>query len=203
MKGIRIGLALVVLAVLGIAAGAGGSVLLAQEDTEPAPGQYLIPEISGVLPDLGPMVRDNLTMRARGVGHTYSSHYAPELVVSDTNGRVRAEFVRRSGYPTLLFDFYWNGEFVVGVPGPPVVGEGHIYTIDVYVGANGSHEIHIGAERQIWWCGQKLQECVVSTADRFWSDECIEASHDPEYTKLYRPGTGPACVAKHYVAGEY
>jgi len=171
---------------------------IAATDEEPAP--------SVPIPDIGQLTTDNLTMEVLGQGHTKSRPQTPDSVVSNEAGTIEALFSYRSYAPVVQFDLSWAGERVVGVTAPPKVGLGHEYAVTASIAADGTLEVMIEHERQYWWCGERYKRlnpasegyCLLSTADRFWPDECLEASKDPEYLKLYKPGTGPACVSRTY-----
>jgi len=162
------------------------------------------------IPDLCAMSLDSLTMRTRGTGYTLSSNQEPSEVTSNEIGQCSVKFDRRMYSPAIQFDLYWDGASLDEVPAPRscddpqadpgdcIRGIGIEYTVEVIVRADGSHEVFISWGYQMWWCGEEIGYCRPGTTDAYFSPECIQASRDPEYLKLYQPGTGPACTMGRY-----
>jgi len=141
---------------------------------------------------------DSATMRVSGTGHTLSGHQEVTDAQVNEAGTCDVNFVRRMHSPIVEAAFFWNGQEIITVPGPSVIGIGHIYTFVLTLDTAGNPTVGVETERQMWWYGEKIGYHTLSTGDAYFSPECIAASHDPEYLKLYKPGTGPACVAHTY-----
>jgi len=126
----------------------------------------------------------------------------PSLVTSNEAGNCVVTFDRRMGYAPIEVAFKWNGEDLGTIPIDPeykIDALGFIYTFELVFKADGSYEIlTYEPARQIWWCGPRIGECHATTADAYFSPECIASSHDEAYLKLYKPGTGPSCLAHTY-----
>lgn len=152
------------------------------------------------VPNLCMEAVDSASMRVVSTGHTLSAHQEPTEVVANEAGTCDVQFIRRMHSPIREARFYWNEEEVIIVPGPHVIGIGHIYTFTLVVRADGSVMVNVGEpERQLWWYGSKIGYHTLSKGDAYFSPECIEASKDPEYLKSHKPGTGPACIARTYL----
>jgi len=151
------------------------------------------------LPDLGPEVGEHLTMRVHGVGGTFSTPEEPTTVESTEDGRIRATFVEVRYAPATAFAFYWDGVKSYEFVAPEVVGLRWRYTVETYISADTSFEVVVGTPEGIYtWCGISLGYCRPGEAAAYSTPECTKASHDPEYLKLYKPGSGPACVHHIY-----
>lgn len=153
------------------------------------------------LPDLGVMAGDSLTMRVHGVGGTFSVPEEPVLIQSTEDGRVEATFVEVRYAPAVDFVFYWDGEEIGSILAPEVTSYRWRYTLEVYIAADGSPpEVLVETPEAMYtWCGLDLGYCRPGEAAAYSTPECTAASHDPEYLKLYKPGSGPACIHRHYV----
>jgi len=155
-------------------------------------------EIQG-LPDLGVLAGDNLIMRVHGVGGTFSTPESPVLIQATEDGRVQATFVEVRYAPAVDFVFYWDDVEIGSFLAPEVTSNRWRYTIEVYIAADTSFEVLVGVPEGIYtWCGISLGYCRPGEAAAYSTPECTAASHDPEYLKLYKPGSGPACIARHY-----
>jgi len=152
------------------------------------------------LPDLGLLAADNLTMRVHGVGGTFSNHQGPEMIQSNQDGRIQATFVEVRYAPAVDFVLYWDDVEIGSFLAPEVTSYRWRYTLEVYIGADTSIEVLVGVPEAIYtWCGLSLGYCRPGEAAAYSSPECTAASRDPEYLKLYKPGSGPACIARHYL----
>ena len=151
------------------------------------------------LPDIGVLAADNLTMRVHGVGGTFSNHEGPKMVESTEDGRVKVTFVEVRYAPAVDFVFYWDGDDLGSFLAPEIKGQRWTYTLEVYISADSSIEVLVGDPVGVYtWCGLSLGYCRPGEAAAYSTPECTAASHDPEYLKLYKPGSGPACIHRHY-----
>jgi hypothetical protein len=173
----------------------------------------------GGIPNLANDASHSLTLRYKGAGAGWSSPSgkAPETVVSTEAHLVEAGWSLRFYSPPEEFKVFWNGELLTQFDGPRacdrrvdsdknpscVSGNGHIYDVLMVIGADGTYEISMTTERQVWWCGVIAGDCFVGEHTRFWPPECWEASQDPSYLEKYMPLSGPKCVAQQYQAGDY
>lgn len=180
-----------ILAVI-VAAGTLGAVAATDEEAPVSTG----------IPSLCEQAHDQAAVQVLKRGHSLTQPHAPTFVVSNEAGNCVATFDWRLRNSPIEATFIWGGEPQITVEVDPeyvVKALGFNYAFEAVIKADGSFEFTVPVPtRQIWWCGIKIGECHLTTGDAYFSPECIAASHDPEYLKLYKPGTGPACVAHTY-----
>lgn len=151
--------------------------------------------------DLGP---DRLEITEAGTleAEWYRFFYAhPERLILYWNGEEIGtihvdEYVETSDNVYKVYDDDRTPKLLDRLP----AGKGFEYDITVTLFVDATFDVDITIEHRKFYCGKVGgvdHYCYQGNWSSYFSAECYAASQDPAYLELYRPLSGPECVAEH------
>lgn len=144
---------------------------------------------SPALPNLGEQAMTELSVGYLGVtaGAVASGSFEPVGYRSNGEGLAIVEFDPiRTRTAVGVFGIYWNGDLLAVFDSPNAESRvlGFVYDVEVIPGSDGTIGITISVERQRWYCGFRIGDCYVTTADHWFKPyECIGGHYYKEAGK--------------------